>query len=108
MEQYVLRIVVSEGECCKILDGQTALLKESFMEYIPFELQRWARFQKMKEAYLKQKQSVRRDTQLGKSKAVRTVWLERWFSTQIGPTAGRVSGICAGGFDCHMIGGAGL
>lgn len=80
------------------------------MEYIPFELQRWARFQKMEmeEAYSKQKQSVRRDRQLGKGKAVRTAWLERWFSTQIVPTAGRGSGICAGGFDCHMVGGAGL
>lgn len=79
MEQYVLRIVVSVGECCKVLGRQTSPLKESDMEYIPFELQRWARFQKMEmeEAYSKQKQSVRRDRQLEKGKTGRTVWPER-------------------------------
>lgn len=36
---------------------QAFLLKESLMDYVPFELERWVRFQKMEteEAYSKQK-----------------------------------------------------
>lgn len=52
MKQYVLRIVKFYSQS---LDWQTSFIKENLMEYVPFELERWVRFQKteMEEAYSK-------------------------------------------------------
>lgn len=67
----------------------------------------------MEEAYSKQKQRVKREIRnQWRARRIqgtmRTVWLEQWFSTQTVATPARVSEICGGGFDHHMIGGTGL